>query len=110
MATPIYYASLAGLHYTVELPLGKGADVNTEGGELGNALQAGPMGMLSRLLLLEGYNKTVQLLLEKGADINAEGWFYGNALQAASSRGHNEFEQLLLDKGANVNTQGGEQV
>jgi ankyrin repeat protein len=46
----------------VKLLLDKGADVNAEGGEYGNALQAA---------LSEGYEQIVKLLLDKDADINA---------------------------------------
>ncbi|KAI6787797.1 hypothetical protein KC320_g9202, partial [Hortaea werneckii] len=51
----------------------KGAEVNAQGGEYGNALQAA---------LEWGFRETVQLLLDKGAEVNAEGGWYGNALQA----------------------------
>jgi ankyrin repeat protein len=63
----------------VELLLGKGADVNAQGGERydGNALQAASFG---------GHEKVVELLLGKGADVNAHGG--GTALQAASVGGH----------------------
>lgn len=42
----------------------KGADVNDQGGEYGNALQAAST---------EGHEQIVRLLLEMGADINAKG-------------------------------------
>ena len=48
----------------VELLLSKGADVNAQGGEYGNALQAASDG---------GHEKVVELLLSKGADVNAQG-------------------------------------
>jgi ankyrin repeat protein len=98
MATPLYYASLAGLQYTVELLTEKGADVNVQGGDDGNALQAASS---------HGHKEVVLLLLEKGADVNAQGGDYGNALQAASWGGHKEVVLLLLEKGADVNAQGG---
>jgi hypothetical protein len=131
MATPIYYASLAGLHYTVEMLLEKGANANAQGGFHGNPLQAASASghhKITQLLLAkgansnaqggyygnalqaasaEGHNEIVQLLLAEGANVNAQGGFCGNALQAASARGHNEIAQLLLAKGANVNAQGG---
>ena len=44
--------------------LEKGADVNAQGGEYGNTLQAASRG---------GYKKLVQMLLDKGADVNAQG-------------------------------------
>jgi ankyrin repeat protein len=69
-------------------------DVNAQGGEYGNALQAASY---------KGHMKIVQLLLEKGAEVNAQGGKYGNALQAASCGGHMEIVQLL-EKRAHVNT------
>ena len=59
--------------------LAKGADVNGQGGQYGNALQAASQG---------GYDQVVQMLLAKGADVNAQGGEYSNALQAASQGGH----------------------
>ncbi|KAG7149763.1 putative ankyrin repeat protein like [Verticillium longisporum] len=75
-------------------PLAKGADVNAQGGEYGNALQAASS---------EGHTNIVQLLRAKGADVNARGGQYDNVLQAASSGGHVEIVQLLLAKGADAN-------
>ena len=57
----------------VELLLGKGADVNAQGGHYGNALQAASDG---------GHEKVVELLLGKGADVNAQGGDYGNQTEA----------------------------
>ena len=98
MATPLYYASLAGLGRTVESLLEKGQDINASGGLYGNALQAASS---------RGHEKVVQMLLERGADVNAQGGRYGNALQAASSRGDEKVVQILLKESADVNTQGG---
>ncbi|KAJ5640171.1 uncharacterized protein N7484_008033 [Penicillium longicatenatum] len=81
--------------------LERGADVNAQGGEYGNALQAASS---------RGHQEIVQMLLERGADIDAQGGKYSNALQAASSRGHQEIVQMLLERGADVNAQGGEKV
>jgi ankyrin repeat protein len=69
--------------------LGKGADVNIQGGEYGNALQAASY---------EGHHEIVKLLLDNGAVVNAQGGKYGNALQAASYEGHHEIVKLLLGK------------
>ncbi|PWO15022.1 hypothetical protein PtrARCrB10_12117, partial [Pyrenophora tritici-repentis] len=48
----------------VKLLLNKGADVNAQGGEYGNALQAASAG---------GHEAIVKLLLDKGAGVNAQG-------------------------------------
>ncbi|KAK4220401.1 hypothetical protein QBC38DRAFT_404939, partial [Podospora fimiseda] len=71
----LYYACFAGLIAPVRDLIGKGADVNAQGGEYGNALQAASEA---------GHQEIVKLLLDKGADVNAQGGEYGNALQAAS--------------------------
>ena len=69
-----------------------GADVNAQGGEFGNALQAASY---------RGYEKVVQILLDAGADVNAQGGdYYDNALYAASYRGNEKVVQILLDAGA----------
>ena len=54
---PLYYAAMAGLHKSVHILLDKGADVNAQGEDYGNALQAGSLG---------GYDQVVQVLLDKG--------------------------------------------
>jgi ankyrin repeat protein len=59
--------------------LDKGADVDAQGGDYGNALQAALDG---------GHKAVVRLLLEKGVDVNADGGDYGNALEVASQGGH----------------------
>ena len=106
-------------------------DVNAQGGEYGNALQAaayhsnleaiqllldkgaevnaqgGEYGNALQAAAYDGNLEVVQLLLDKGAEVNAEGGHYGNALQAAAYEGSLEVIQLLLDKGAEVNAQGG---
>jgi ankyrin repeat protein len=82
----------------VQVLLENDANVNTQGGLYGNALQAA---------VERGHTEIALLLLGKGADVNAQGGLYGNALQAASSEGRKEIVQLLLDKGADVNAQGG---
>ena len=70
-----------------KLLIEKGADVNTQGGSYGNALQAASNG---------GHEAIAKLLMEKGAYINAQGKLFGNALQAASSRGHEAIAKLLI--------------
>ncbi|KAF5268142.1 hypothetical protein FOXYS1_962, partial [Fusarium oxysporum] len=98
-ASRLYYACLGGLSWAARHLTTEGADVNAQGGEYGNALQAASY---------QGYLEIVQLLLDEGADINAQGGKYGNALQAASYEGNLEVVQLLLDEGAYINARGGE--
>jgi ankyrin repeat protein len=76
----------------------RGADVNAQGGEYGNALQAAS---------LQGHTEVATLLIERGADINAQGGHFGTALQAASANGHTEVATLLIERGADVIAQGG---
>ncbi|EXA28683.1 hypothetical protein FOVG_19725 [Fusarium oxysporum f. sp. pisi HDV247] len=63
----LYYACLCGLVAVAHGFISKGADVNAQGGEYGNALQAASEG---------GHEEIVKLLLEKGADVNAQGGEY----------------------------------
>jgi hypothetical protein len=51
--------------------LDKDADVNAQGGEYGNALQAASQG---------GHEQVVKMLLDKDANVNAQGGDYSNAL------------------------------
>jgi ankyrin repeat protein len=94
----LYYACFLGLVAPVRYLIGKGADINAQGGTYGNAFQAASAG---------GHQEIIKLLLDKGADINTQGGNYGNALQAASFKGHQEIVNLLIDKGADINAQGG---
>jgi ankyrin repeat protein len=97
-ASPLYYVAFGGLQKTVELLLEKNADVNEQGGEYGNALQAASS---------RGHELVVKRLLEKNADVNAQGGSYRNALQAASHGGHEQVVKLLLNKNAEVNARSG---
>ncbi|KAJ5062029.1 heterokaryon incompatibility protein-domain-containing protein [Bipolaris maydis] len=81
-------------------------DVNAQGGEYGNALQAAA----SR----SSNEEIVKILLNAGADVNAQGGYYGNALQSASATSRSKYRvrsketvKMLLDAGADVNAQGG---
>ncbi|KAH1486210.1 hypothetical protein KXV31_004492 [Aspergillus fumigatus] len=85
----LYYACFDGLVAPARELIGKGVDVNAQGGLYGNALQAASY---------KGYQEIVKLLLDKGADVNVQGGEYGNALQAASLEGHHEIVKLLLGK------------
>ncbi|CAN9201723.1 unnamed protein product [Alternaria alternata] len=95
---PLYYAALLGISTVTRLLLDAGAEVNAQGGEYGNALQAASAG---------GYEQVVKTLLYTGAEVNAQGGVYGNALQAASAVGHEQVVKTLLNTGAEVNAQGG---
>lgn len=96
---PLYYASLMGLPVSVELLIGRGANVNARGGLCGNALQAASY---------HGSEDIVRILLNNNVDVNALGGVYLHALQAASVAGHERIVNMLLDKGADINVQGGE--
>ena len=67
--------------------LSKDANVNAQGREYGNALQAASAG---------GNKQVVEMLLSKGADVNAQGGLYGNALHAAAYRGNTETLNRLI--------------
>tara|TARA_R110002003_G_scaffold37_3_gene2136 strand:- start:1533 stop:1907 length:375 start_codon:yes stop_codon:yes gene_type:complete len=69
----LLWAAQHGQEATVQKPLGERADVNANGGQYGNALQATAQG---------GDEQVVKLLLDKGTDVNAHGGHYSNALQA----------------------------
>ena len=71
-----------------------GADVNTQGGVYGNALQAASS---------YGHEAIVRVLIENGADVNAPGGDYGDALHAALAHGHKAIVELLINNGANTN-------
>ena len=60
----------------MQLLLNDGADVNAQGGEYGNALQAAEF---------DGTTQAIWVLLDKGAD-NAQSGVYGAELQAAFVR------------------------
>ena len=95
----LYWASGHGLARIVALLMENKADVTTQGGRYGSALQ---------LTSYQGHEQVVKLLLDKIADVDAKGGKYGNALQAATYAGDERVMQLLLDKAVNVNAQGGE--
>jgi ankyrin repeat protein len=99
VATPLYYTACLGLRTITRLLLDKGARVNAQGGEYGNALQAASNG---------GHKQVVRMLLSAGASVNAHGGYRSSALQAASYAGHEQVVEMLLSAGASVNAQGGD--
>ncbi|KAJ5422098.1 NACHT nucleoside triphosphatase [Penicillium cf. griseofulvum] len=131
--SPLYYAALFGLEYVSSALIASlgdettiYADVNSQGGKYGNALQIASYEghekmIMAPILMLKGgeygnalqaaasggYDKIVQILLDHSADVNAQGGVYGNALQAAASGGYEKIVQILLDHSADVNAQGG---
>ncbi|ETW80633.1 hypothetical protein HETIRDRAFT_233267, partial [Heterobasidion irregulare TC 32-1] len=86
-------ASHSGHEAIARLLLDRGAEVNAQEGEYGNALQAASC-----------FGRDV-MLLEKGAEVDARRGNGGFALQAASQGGHETVVKLLLDRGAEVNAQ-----
>jgi len=99
VGSPLYYASYYGLSRVAAMLAEGGADVNAQGGDYGNALQAAAYNSEDVSL--------IKLLLEAGADVNAQGGKYGNALQAAAKASNMLTVKLLLEAGADVNAQGG---
>ncbi|KAK3616724.1 hypothetical protein LTR22_026969 [Elasticomyces elasticus] len=76
----------------------KNAEVNTQGGYYGNALQAACAG---------GHLGLAKYLIEKNAEVNVQGGYYGSALQAACAGGDLGLAKYLIEKSAEINTQGG---
>jgi nucleoside-triphosphatase THEP1 len=89
----IIIATIFGHNTVVQLLLDRGADVNAQGGEYGNALQAASA---------EGHEQVVKTLLDKGDDVNAQGRLFSNALQATLVKGHKQIVKVLLDRGADI--------
>ncbi|KAH8757176.1 putative ankyrin repeat-containing protein [Diaporthe sp. PMI_573] len=130
--TPLIWGCREGHNEIVKILLDKGAAVNTQGGEYGNALQTacskghieivktlldngadvnaqgGTCGNALHTACLGNHIEIVKMLLDNDADVNAQDEFDGNALQAACSIGHIEIVKILLDNGADINAQGGE--
>ena len=82
----------------IQLLLDNGANINNQGGQYGNALQAA---------VYRGKIGVIRLLLNKGANVNAQGGMFGTALQAAAYNGNIKVIQLLLDNGADINARAG---
>ncbi|RAR05617.1 HET-domain-containing protein [Stemphylium lycopersici] len=104
---PLYYAALLGISTVTRLLLDHGAEVNAQGGQYGNALQAASSGGHEQIAASSGgHEQIVKALLDYGAKVNAQGGVYGNALQAASSRGHKQIVKALLHAGAHQYQEG----
>ncbi|PPQ89456.1 hypothetical protein CVT25_012950 [Psilocybe cyanescens] len=69
-------------------------NINAQGGQYGNGLQAA---------CYKGHEAIVKLLLENKADIIAQGGQYGNALQTASTGGHKTIVMLLQENLVKLN-------
>jgi ankyrin repeat protein len=100
-------AARSGNITLAQLILDCGGDINAQGGQWGNALQAtcAKVAHPSTIAM-------VKFLLDNGADVAAQGGYYGNALQAAAAfyglAGNTTIVELLLDHGADINAFGGE--
>jgi RNA binding exosome subunit len=95
-------AAWMGDHRMAALMIDLGADVNTQGGYYGNALQ-----VASWRASWTGNDDILELLFRADANVNAEGGYFGNALQAAAWGGKPHTMRLLLDSGAQPTAQGG---
>lgn len=80
----------------VKFLIDSGADVNAQGGEYGNSLQAaavyGTLGL-------------VKFLIENGADVNAQGGCHESALQTTINESKQDIESLLRNNGAKLPSQ-----
>jgi hypothetical protein len=81
----------------VQLLLERGANVNTQVGEHGNALQAAAA---------KGHEAVVRPLLERGTDALHQVGRHGAALQATAADRKKTIVRLLLQRNVKVNTQG----
>ncbi|CAG9987604.1 unnamed protein product [Clonostachys byssicola] len=103
MATPLYYASLAGLAHTVTKLLQMGADpMNADGGEGAN-LQAngGKYGTALQAASARSNHGVVRLLLDND-DLNTGKETDNTPLCAAAKGGHAEMIRLLINHGAEL--------
>jgi ankyrin repeat protein len=64
-------AAQNGHRQVVKMLHDKGAEVNAQGREYSNALQAASQ---------RGHEQVVKTLLNKGAEVDAQGGYFGNAL------------------------------
>ena len=92
-ASPLYYASVAGLLESVRTIIDRMAEFNVQDQDYGNALIAASS---------QGYIEIVKLLLEKSVHRTMSSC-YVTALRLALFRGHTEIAQMLRGKGVDVN-------
>ncbi|KAH7872406.1 ankyrin repeat-containing domain protein [Lentinula edodes] len=74
------------------------SDVNTQGGEYENTLQAAAY---------DGNPDIVKFLVENNANLNAEEGFFEKAMQAAVYKGNLDIVKFFVEKNVDVNAQGG---
>jgi hypothetical protein len=104
--SPLYLAAYGGLYFPCKLLIEKGANIDTQGGFFGSAIQSAIASQTESVG--ESLSESiVKLLLDHGANVNTQEGIYETALQAASFCGDESIVKLLLDHGANVNAQGG---
>ena len=94
--TELGIASYLGLASIAKRFIEEGADINSQSGPWGNALQTASS---------VGHDQVVAILLEMGADIDARCGTHAKALYTASQRGHDSIVRILLDRNADVNAQ-----
>lgn len=94
MATPLYHAARLGLGKITELLLDQGADVNAQGGVVGNALMAASDG---------GHMVVAELMINAGANVNSIHEVWGSPLCLAAEKRHEAMVKLLIDAGADIN-------
>jgi ankyrin repeat protein len=98
--SPLYYATLCGLHDVAEqLIVNHPQQVYTTGGHFVSPLGAALRG---------GHLKVAQLLYERGADVDVRGRNQRTLLEGASCSGHLETAHWLLNRTANPNVWDGD--
>ena len=127
LASPIYYASEAGLAVILMVLLGEGQPIDEEyfsNGGRGSPLLAASwyghedvVGILLRngahvnakdidgqtaLAKAVGHEATVMMLLDHGADIDAKDKYEESALHTAAHKDHRATVKMLLDHGADI--------
>jgi ankyrin repeat protein len=101
IAPPLYYASILQLPIAVKALIEGGADVNENGGYLGNALSAA----LSRTSLNTAEDQRMAialLLLDSGANIEAKNDWGATPLHEPAFNGDIAQTRLMLDRGADT--------